>query len=293
MRDSDLSWQRPRAALVLLISVVAGPLVVLGLNWSAFTIYAGQTQPERPSDAARAPASPPTPALPLAAPPSPTQIPTVSPTQRVAVQASATPVQSLTIALTATSTPGATAQSVPPTSTPPPPPTFTATPTPSPSAEQSWAGIQSRLDTTWGVDAAASIALLSDFHDQFPDYQPAREKLYASLVASAAELAGSGAPENAAQVLTRAVALAPERGEGRAALQALTPLPTPEPPTDQEIVAPGGETATPPPYRPQPPPPTPVRSIPRPAPPPVVRVPVPQAPPPTPTKIPFRPPSGP
>lgn len=110
----------------------------------------------------------------------------------------------------------------------------TATPVAAPSADEAWQAMLPRLDAAWGTDTPATVVLLNGFHASFPEFQPAREKLYAALVASAKDLAQAGAGDLAEGQLTFATALLPERGEARALLGAIAPTPTPVSDTVQQ-----------------------------------------------------------
>lgn len=95
--------------------------------------------------------------------------------------------------------------------------------TPVPTAAEVWAGMMPQLDATWGVDTQRTIELLDAFRQRFPDYPPAREKLYAALLAYGSMLDEAGDADGAAASFARAAALQPERGEAAAALASLTP----------------------------------------------------------------------
>jgi hypothetical protein len=164
----------------------------------------------------------------------------------------------------ATSAPAATATSAP---------AATATVQPTPTVAQAWADVQPELERVWDTDTPRTVAVLDGFLARFPDYPPAREKLYAALISSGVELARAGETEAANQRFEQAQTLLPERGEAAAARRAIEPTPTQAPPPRV-------------PAQPAPPPVTQVRPQPAP-PPPVVVVPVP-----TPTKQPFSPPRG-
>jgi hypothetical protein len=164
------------------------------------------------------------------------------------------------------------------TATPLPTPVPTLEPTPT--VAQAWAELQPDLDSVWGQDTPRTIALLNGFVARFADFAPAREKLYAALIASGVELARAGETDAAEQQFGRARALMPERGEAAATAQALTPTPT-EAPAVANVSQPSQAIeparAAPTPVRA--PPPNPARAV------------VPPAPA-TPTKQPFRPPGG-
>jgi hypothetical protein len=211
--------------------------------------------------------------------------------------------------------PGALATSPPPVAlaaaptpfVPSPAPTpFAPSPAPTPTlgAVDAWQALAPRLDSLWGTDTPGVIDLLERFQAQFPDFGPAKEKLYASYIARAAELARQGAADEAAVQLEHARALRPERPEAGAELMALTPTPSPPNAGSADAtlaasrsLAPAGlapnTLSTPrqptprpqPTARPTPPPPA------RPAPPPPA--PIIRASLPTPTKVPFVPPGMP
>jgi hypothetical protein len=108
-----------------------------------------------------------------------------------------------------------------------PVPSVTATPQPTPAAAEVWAAVQPELERTWGNETQRTMDLLNGFVARFPDYAPAREKLYAALIASGLDLVAAGDPQMAAELLGQARALIPERGEAAVAALALTPMPSP------------------------------------------------------------------
>jgi hypothetical protein len=114
---------------------------------------------------------------------------------------------------------------------PTPTPAVSSTPTtqPTATAAQAWADVEPELARVWGSDTPRTVALLNDFVGRFGDYPPAREKLYAALIASAVELALAGDTDSADQRFEQAQALIPERGEAAATALALTPTPSPTP----------------------------------------------------------------
>ena len=63
-------------------------------------------------------------------------------------------------------------------------PTFPPAPTstPMPTAGDAWQATLTRLDAVWQTDWPASIAILDSYLQQYPDQQPAIDKLYAALV---------------------------------------------------------------------------------------------------------------
>jgi hypothetical protein len=116
-----------------------------------------------------------------------------------------------------------------------------------PSADDVWQATLPTLDALWGVDTSQTIGLLDDFLDRFPDYSPAKDKLYAALVAHADELASAGERVAAAEQLRRAAELLPSRGEAVLALVVLTPTVPPPPPPPASTINPltGSPTARP------------------------------------------------
>jgi hypothetical protein len=84
-----------------------------------------------------------------------------------------------------------------------------------------------RLELIWEKDWPRSITLTQEFLRVYPDFGPAREKLYGALVAYGDALLAQGDKDGAVQRLEQAVALLPERGEAPAMLLALTPTPVP------------------------------------------------------------------
>jgi len=143
---------------------------------------------------------------------------------------------------TVTSAPTATAAASP-----------TPAPSPTPTVDQLWELLLPRLDPLWGHDWPQAIGLLEPFRARFPDFAPARDKLYAALVSYGADLIAAGTPEQAVDPLERAQAVDPQRGEAGAALLALTPTPTPEPPPPPAPVRLPPRRPTPAPVRPAPP----------------------------------------
>jgi serine/threonine-protein kinase len=105
------------------------------------------------------------------------------------------------------------------------PPDPTATPTPT--AADAWQATLAQLDTVWQTDWPASIQILETYLQQYPDQQPATDKLYAALVEYAGDLIDSGNTDDGIAQLDRAQALAPDRQEAQDALLALTPGPEP------------------------------------------------------------------
>jgi hypothetical protein len=186
-------------------------------------------------------------------------------------------------------TPAAIPTVVLPVATPTP---IVPTPAPTSTDAQVWQALQPQLDAAWGSDTPRTVAILDEFLARFPDYEAAREKLYAALVASGRDLVDGGDSDQAVDPLERARLLFPTRGEAVDELTSLTPTPEPaaarpvQPaPAPAARPASGGAVASaPPPVPARPPAPAP----PTPAPPPVVQVAAP-----TPTKVPFAPPRSP
>ncbi|HEY1298554.1 MAG TPA: protein kinase [Chloroflexota bacterium] len=112
-------------------------------------------------------------------------------------------------------------------------PTSTSTVTPAPtssptlSADDAWQGTLARLDAVWQTDWPMSIQILDGYLQQYPDQQPAIDKLYAALVDYGKELIASGSTDDGIAQLERAQALAPDRQEAQDALVELTPTPAP------------------------------------------------------------------
>jgi|SRR5579884_327686 len=174
---------------------------------------------------------------------------------------------------------------------PTPAPTPQPTSVPTPTVDQAWGDLQPSLDMAWGRDTAQTVALLETFLHTFPDYQPARAKLYAALLASADAAQREGQPQLAVQALERARQLLPDRSEADAALARLTPTPTAIAPERRAVVTQPQPAQALPVTRPTS---TPVRAVPTPRP----AVPTPRPavttrpatvpqPQPTPTKVPF------
>jgi hypothetical protein len=100
--------------------------------------------------------------------------------------------------------------------------------------DAAWQAMRPSLDAVWGTDTPATLRLLQAFHARFPEFQPANEKLYAALVATAQDLAQRGASDDVEVELSLAIALLPERGEARAELLALNATPTLAAAADQQ-----------------------------------------------------------
>ena len=180
------------------------------------------------------------------------------PPSTVGTPAAVTPTQAASAPnLAATSSPAATPQipAVAPTvaiatvatAVPTTPPTLTVQPTTTstPTQAEIWNVTLRELDSAWGKDWVRTIALIDSYLARFPDHGPAREKLYAALVAYGKELLRQGRVEEGTAQLVRAQSVQ-SGGEATAALLALTPtaVPTARPPA-----APVQPLATP---RPQP-----------------------------------------
>jgi hypothetical protein len=138
-------------------------------------------------------------------------------------QFSVAPADPTTLAISAVAFPTPTAEPRATLATP------TPAPAPTPSVDQAWTALQTDLEAAWGTDTPRTIALLDAFLTRFPGHAAAREKLYAALVSSAADLSSAGEPDRAAQRLEQARDLIPSRGEALAALAGLTPTPVPVP----------------------------------------------------------------
>jgi hypothetical protein len=112
-------------------------------------------------------------------------------------------------------------------------PTATATELPAPTsvptltAADAFQAALARLDSVWGTDWPASIQILDDYLQQYPDQQPATDKLYAALVGYGGDLIDSGSVDDGIAQLERAQSLAPDRQEAQDALLALTPTAEP------------------------------------------------------------------
>jgi hypothetical protein len=124
-----------------------------------------------------------------------------------------------------------------------------------------WQALQPALDAAWGRDTPRTLALLDDFAARFPNDPTARDKLYAALVAQAQDLADSDQLDAAAEALSRAQTLLPERSEANAALARLTPTPPVRPVAPPRPVAPAVRPApvAPAPAAPRQPAPTPTK----------------------------------
>jgi tetratricopeptide (TPR) repeat protein len=102
------------------------------------------------------------------------------------------------------------------------------TPTPA-TANEAWPEAERALAAVWGRDWPRVLALLTEFRVIYPNYQPARERHYAALVAYSQALIDQGQAAEAVEQLERAQAIRPNQGEATALLLALTPAPTPTP----------------------------------------------------------------
>ena len=100
-------------------------------------------------------------------------------------------------------------------------PTPTSQPTAEPSEAEIWSTVAPQVEAAWGMDAHKTITLLEGFLVRFPDYAPAREKLYAALLAHAEEVRATGDIAGATDQAQRAFFVLPDRGEARALLVAL------------------------------------------------------------------------
>jgi hypothetical protein len=324
MLDSDAFWIAGRWALLALgISIVFGPLIVIAANWPVISSYrsVGPSGSEARAHAvAREPVAAVT-SAPVEAPlpasvvflaaavqgedavvrepqtPPATQSP-MAPVAEPQTAPAADLQTPLVIFEQQTGASAALGDAAEPTAVP-----GDAAP---PSVEAEWQKVLPRIDRLWGSDTRGVLSILTEFHERFPDDAPARDKLYATLLASSDEHAQAGDAEAAGEELTRAVALEPGRSEAQNALAALTVTPTPTtvPETGASVAgvqaAAGGpvpetvrsqsSTSTPVAARAGP---TPISravvAVPTPRPPASSSGPQIQAAPPTPTKVPFRP----
>lgn len=275
LTDSDLLWRALRPGLLAcVVGIMAGPIVVVVLNWRVISEYG------RPPATSGGP--------PLAAENASTMaasasLPLVSATTTVSSVAAAT-LTTLTLPTT-TSAPIVAASVAPMATSVVDAVAATASQTAIPeTAEAAWQALQPPLESAWGTDTPRIIAMLEDFTARYPTFAPAREKLYAALMANADNLTQAGAALDAVDSLNRAASVLPERPEAHAALLNLTPTPTSVPPQPDQVAS------VPPPARQ-------AANVARPAPQPQPRtVPAPILPPrlpATPTKAPFRPPAAP
>jgi hypothetical protein len=160
--------------------------------------------------------------------------PTTEVTPSISPQVMAVPVHATPVSTTrAAPTPAASVTVMPTSTQAPPTPTSTAQPTPTPTLDRAWQSALENLDLTWAQDWPASIATANTFVATHPDFQPAREKLYAARVSYAEQLLSDGQISLAIEQLESADSLSPERPEAREELLALTPVPTPSRSTEQ------------------------------------------------------------
>jgi serine/threonine protein kinase len=143
-------------------------------------------------------------------------------TPSIAQAAEATPVATSEPTLQPTAVPSVQSTAGPGiVSTVPPEPTSTPTPT----ADDAWRATLARLDSVWQTDWPTSIQILDTYLQQYPDQQPALDKLYAALLDYGGDLIEAGNTDDGIAQLERAQALAPGRQEAEDALLALTPIP--------------------------------------------------------------------
>jgi len=88
-------------------------------------------------------------------------------------------------------------------------------------ADADWVATLHELDGTWEHDWPRTIAVLETFIQRWPDYAPARDKLYAALVADADLDIQSGQSDAGLAELERAARLLPDREEAWARLTGL------------------------------------------------------------------------
>ena len=81
-------------------------------------------------------------------------------------------------------------------------------------ADADWVATLHELDGTWEQDWPRTIAVLETFIQRWPDYAPARDKLYAALVADADLDIQSGQADAGLAELKRAAAPAARAGRG-------------------------------------------------------------------------------
>ena len=108
------------------------------------------------------------------------------------------------------------------------------------------------------TDWPASIDMLSAFVAAYPDYQPAKDKLYIARLFYAQALVDVGDTNDAVAQLQSAQSLQPDRHEADAALVALTPTPVPSPTPAPVVVTQPTRAVAPPVSRPVQVAPTPV-----------------------------------
>src|SRR5919197_1240532 len=117
------------------------------------------------------------------------------------------------------------------------------TPVAPPSADSAWQATLGQLDGVWGSDWPEAIALLEAFHEQFPEHEEGKNKLYAALVSYGRDLIDNSMANEGAALLERARELRPAPNEAGQALLALTPTAAPEAPSP--ATAPGGSYGPP------------------------------------------------
>jgi hypothetical protein len=152
---------------------------------------------------------------------------------------------------------------VAPTSTialPTSPPTTAPVPTDAsvePPETEAWNQALGELNPHWDRDWTRVIAVIDGYRARFPDYEPAKEKLYAALVTHGTQLVRQGKTQDGVSQLVRAQSILATRGEATAALLALTP--TPVPTATSTATARPTATPVPPPPAPAAPPPAPAQ----------------------------------
>jgi LPXTG-site transpeptidase (sortase) family protein len=102
------------------------------------------------------------------------------------------------------------------------------TPVAPPSADSAWQATLGQLDGVWASDWPEAIALLEAFHEQFPEHEEGKNKLYAALVSYGRDLIDNDMATEGAALLERARELRPGPNEAGLALLALTPTAVPE-----------------------------------------------------------------
>jgi serine/threonine protein kinase len=127
-----------------------------------------------------------------------------------------------------------------------------------------WAVAQPVLDSVWGQDWPRTLAFLEAFRNAYPDYDPAMDKQYEAMVANAQILLGDQQLAQAADMLSRAEVIRPDRPEAPDVAAVLTPTAAPAP-ARAPVVSPSRAAPAP---------------APAPAPPPARVAPAPVAPPP-------------
>jgi len=109
------------------------------------------------------------------------------------------------------------------TATSPPAPVATATPT----EAQAWDVSLRQLDEVWDRDWNQVIAVIAEFRRRYPEYPPAKYKLYDAQLNYGKQLVNSGRPLDGAKQFEEARKLLPERPEAPGAILSLTPTPIP------------------------------------------------------------------